>query len=119
MIFIIMKVKINKNLFNVKTVLTSKDTQNGMMNRKFDNSYDGMLFFMKNEPHSFWMKNCVIHLDILFIDNNTITKIHHNCKPCKSEDCDHYEGNGDMILELHGGDCKKYGIKEDDTISLF
>lgn len=113
-----MKVKINNNLFNVKTVLTSKDTQNGMMNRKFDNSYDGMLFFMKNEPHSFWMKNCIIHLDILFIDDNTITKIHHNCKPCKSEDCDHYEGNGDMILELRGGVCKKYGIKEGDTISL-
>jgi uncharacterized membrane protein (UPF0127 family) len=23
-----------------------------------------------------------------------------------------------MVLELQGGDCKKYGIKEGDTISL-
>jgi hypothetical protein len=114
-----MKAKINNNLFNIKTVLTSKDTQNGMMNRKFDDSYDGMLFLMSNEPHSFWMKNCVVHLDIIYIDSNKIVKIHHNCKPCLSDDCDHYEGQGDMILELPGGYCKKYGIKEGDTVSLF
>jgi|694.fasta_scaffold00083_161 uncharacterized membrane protein (UPF0127 family) len=118
MIFINMKVKINDNLFNVKTVITSKDTQNGMMNRKFNDSYDGMLFFMENGPHSFWMKNCVVHLDIIFINDDVITKIHHNCKPCLSDDCNHYEGNGEMVLELQGGDCKKYGIKEGDTISL-
>ncbi len=48
-----MKVKINDNLFNVKTALTSKDIQNGMMGKKFDETFDGMLFIMKNEPHSF------------------------------------------------------------------
>ena len=37
-----MKAKINNNLFDLKTVITSKDTQNGMMNRKFDGSHDGM-----------------------------------------------------------------------------
>lgn len=114
-----MKVKINNNLFNVKTVLTSKDTQNGMMYRKFDESYDGMLFLMKNEPHSFWMKNCVIHLDIIFIDNERVSRIHHNCKPCQSDDCEHYEGKGDMVLELPGGNCKKYNINEGDMVSLY
>ena len=113
-----MKVKINNNLFNVKSVLTSRDTQNGMMNRKFDDYYDGMLFLMKKEPHSFWMKNCVVHLDIVYIDDDKITKIHHNCKPCFNDECDHYEGYGDMILELPGGECKKYGVKEGDQISL-
>ena len=114
-----MKVKINNNLFNVKTVLTSKDTQNGMMNKKFDDTYDGMLFIMKNEPHSFWMKNCVVHLDIIYIDNDQIVRIHHNCKPCFTEECENYEGNGDMILELPGGSCKKYNIKEGNTIDLY
>lgn len=112
-----MKVKINNNMFDVKTVLTSKDTQNGMMGKKFD-GFDGMLFFMKNEPHSFWMKNCLVHLDILYIDNNKITKIHHNCKPCFTEECEQYEGSGDMVLELPGGTCKTYDIKEDDEIKL-
>lgn len=113
-----MKAKINNNLFNLKTVFTDKDTQQGMMNKKFDDTFDGMLFLMKNKPHSFWMKNCIIHLDILFINGNKITKIHHNCKPCYSDDCEHYSGEGDMILELPSNTCKKYNIKEDDLIEL-
>ena len=112
-----MKVKINNNLFDVKTVMTNKDTQKGMMGKKFD-GFDGMLFFMKNEPHSFWMKNCLVHLDIVYIKNNRITKIHHNCKPCITKECKHYEGNGDMVLELPGGTCKTYDIEEGDEIQF-
>ena len=112
-----MKLKINDNIFDIKSVLTTKDIQNGMMGKKFDN-FDGMLFFMKNEPHSFWMKNCIVHLDILFIEDNTIVKIHHNCKPCFEENCESYEGYGNLVLELPGGTCKKYNIKDYDEIVL-
>lgn len=112
-----MKVKINNNLFDVKTVLTTKDTKNGMMGKKFD-GFDGMLFFMKNEPHSFWMKNCVVHLDIVYIKGDVIVKIHHNCKPCFGDECEHYEGHGDMVLELPGGTCKTYNIKDGDEVKL-
>ena len=112
-----MKVKINDNLFDVKTLLTTKDAQNGMMGKKFD-GFDGMLFFMKNEPHSFWMKNCVVHLDIIFINGDEIIKIHHNCKPCFTDECESYRGDGDLILELPGGTCKEYNIKEGNQIDL-
>jgi uncharacterized membrane protein (UPF0127 family) len=112
-----MKVKINNNLFDVKTVLTSKDSQKGMMGKKFE-GFDGMLFFMKDEPHNFWMKNCLVHLDIIFIQNHKIVKIHHNCKPCLENDCDHFEGHGDLVLELPGGSCKQYKIKDGDQVKL-
>jgi uncharacterized membrane protein (UPF0127 family) len=36
-----------------------------------------------------------------------------------SDDCEHYEGFGDMILELPGGSCKKYQIREGNDITLF
>ena len=98
--------------------MTSKDIQKGMMGKKFDKSFDGMLFIMKGEHHSFWMKNCIVSLDIIFIKNNKITKIHNNCKPCKTSECDRYVGNGDMILELKGGTCIKYDIAEGDSIML-
>ena len=113
-----MKVKVNDSLFDVKTLLTSKDIQKGMMGKRFDGSFDGMLFFMENEPHSFWMKNCLVHLDIIFINNNEIIKIHHNCKPCITDECDRYEGSGNLVLELPGGSCKKYNIKEGDKVEL-
>jgi uncharacterized membrane protein (UPF0127 family) len=106
-----MKVKINNNLFDVKTVLTSKDSQKGMMGKKFD-GFDGMLFFMKDEPHNFWMKNCLVHLDIIFIQNHKIIKIHLNCKPCFENDCDH------LVLELPGGSCKQYKINDGDQVEL-
>ena len=112
-----MKLTINDNLFDIKTVFTSKDIQNGMMGKKFD-GFDGMLFFMENEPHSFWMKNCLVHLDIVFINGNKIVKIHHNCKPCLQNDCDNFEGSGDLVLELPGGTCRKYNITNDDVINF-
>jgi uncharacterized membrane protein (UPF0127 family) len=65
------------------------------------------------------MKNCIIPLDIIFIDNDTITEIHSNCPPCKTKDCENYCGEGDMILELQGGTCKDLGIKIGDKINHY
>ena len=112
-----MKVKINNNIFDVKISLTKKDNQNGMMGKKFDD-FDGMLFFMKNIKHSFWMKNCLVSLDIIFIDENKINVIQHQCKPCKTEECPSYEGYGDLVLELPGGTCEKYNINDGDFIDF-
>ena len=111
-----MDVIINNNLFNVKCMITSKDTQQGMMGKKFDDTFDGMLFIMNDTEHSFWMKNCIIPLDIIYIKNNIITGIHHNCEPCVKTPCDRYRGNGDMILEVMGGTCKEYDIIEGDRV---
>jgi hypothetical protein len=114
----IMEIKINNRNFNVKTVITSKDTQQGMMSKNFDNNFNGMLFLMSEGDHCFWMKDCIVHLDIIFIDGNKITKIHHNCPPCKKEPCENYCGYSDSILELPGGTCKKYDIREGDIVNF-
>jgi len=111
-----MELIINKNKFKVKTVMSPKDTSRGMMNKKFNNTFNGMLFIMSEGSHCFWMKNCIIPLDIIFIDNGIITKIHHNCPPCKTKECKNYCGEGDMILELQGGTCKELNIKIGDSI---
>jgi uncharacterized membrane protein (UPF0127 family) len=111
-----MELTINKNKFKVKTVISPKDTSRGMMNKRFDDTFSGMLFIMSEGQHCFWMKNCIIPLDIIFIDDNTITEIHSNCPPCKTKDCENYCGEGDMILELQGGTCKELGIKIGDKI---
>jgi uncharacterized membrane protein (UPF0127 family) len=111
-----MIVKINNKTFKVKPVFTEKDTSKGMMGRKFNSSFNGMLFLMDTGQHCFWMKNCIIPLDIIFIENNVICKIHHNCPPCNNNDCKNYCGSGDIILEILGGTCKKLNIVEGDSI---
>jgi uncharacterized membrane protein (UPF0127 family) len=89
-----------------------------MMFKKFDKTFNGMLFVMKNQEHCFWMKNCIIPLDIIFIDNDVITKIHHNCQPMINESHKSYCGEGNFILEVKGGTCKGMGIKKGDVVTF-
>ena len=113
-----MKLGINGNKFKVKIQTSPEEIQEGMMFKKFDKTFNGMLFVMKNQEHSFWMKDCLIPLDIIFIDNDVITKIHNNCLPCKSNSCKSYIGEGNFILEVSGGTCKKLGIKKGDVVTF-
>lgn len=109
-------ITINNKKFKVKSMICDKDKSEGMMSKKFDKEYNGMLFLMSNGPHCFWMKNCIIPLDIIFLKNGIIEKIHHNCLPCDTDDCENFCGLGDCILELQGGYCKKHGLKEGDSV---
>lgn len=112
-----MEIKINDNYFRVK-VLTDKYSQaRGMMGKTFDESFDGLLFLMGGEKQCFWMKNCIIPLDIIMIKNNVIVNIHHNCPPCNDDECPSYCGNGNIVLEIEGGLCEELGIEPGDSIS--
>jgi uncharacterized membrane protein (UPF0127 family) len=113
-----MVIKINDNKFKVKVARTPKETSTGMMGKTFDSTFNGMLFDMGEGRHCFWMKNCITSLDIIFIDNGEITKIHHNCPPCKTKDCKNYCGTGELVLELEGGTCEELDITEGDVVYL-
>jgi len=113
-----MIIKINNHRFKVKVVSKDKDIQNGMMWKSFDKGYNGMLFKMNLGEHCFWMKNCIIPLDIIFIEGNKIVEIFHNCERCKKEPCENYCSYGDLILEVQGGTCKSLNIKEGDKINI-
>ena len=111
-----MLLSINNNKFKVKVLVSEKETQKGMMGKKFDKDFNGMLFMMGGDEHCFWMNNCIINLDIIFIKDDIITKIHHNCPPCKDDECRNYCGEGDIVLEVKGGTCKQKGISEGDEL---
>ena len=111
-----MKVKINNNIFKVKTLIDAKSQSFGMMRRKFDKSFNGLLFLMDGDKQCFWMKNCIIPLDIIMIKNNVIVNIHFNCPPCNEDDCPSYCGNGNIVLEVLGGTCEKLGIEPGNSV---
>jgi len=114
-----MKIKINQNIFKIKTLLDKKSHAKGMMKKKFDENFEGLLFIMDDyDEQCFWMKNCIIPLDIIMIENNIISKINHNCPPCDEDECESYCGFGNLVLELEGGTCEDLDIKEGDTIEF-
>ena len=65
---------INKKVFPLELMREPDEIQRGMMGR---DSLDGCMGFkMKKGFHSFWMKDCLIPLDIVFVLNDRINKIH-------------------------------------------
>jgi uncharacterized membrane protein (UPF0127 family) len=111
-----MRVKINDNIFNVKTLVDENSQSIGMMGKKFNSTFNGLLFLMGGKKQCFWMKNCIIPLDIIIIKNNVIVNIHFNCPPCNEEPCPSYCGRGNIVLELEGGSCENLNIQAGDSV---
>lgn len=111
-----MELSINDNTFFCKVVHTPKSIRNGMMGKTFD-GFDAMLFIMPEDTQqSFWMKNCVIPLDIIFISDGVIQDISPNCPPCYDEPCPSYQGDGGFVLEVPSGTCRSKKIRIGDEV---
>ena len=115
-----MKVIIGDNNFKVKLCTTEKSIKEGMMGKRFNKDFNGMLFMMpESGEQSFWTYNCIIPLDIIIIDNGVISVIHSNCTPCDDiTSCKSYTGNGSEVLEIYGVSCEELNIKKGDHVSF-
>jgi uncharacterized membrane protein (UPF0127 family) len=115
-----MKVTIGNNIIKVKLCVTSDSIKKGMQGKRFNEDFDGMYFLMPSKgEQSFWMYDCIIPLDIIMVDGDTIDTIHENCPICDNEmECDSYTGYGDKVLELPSGMSKQMGIKKGDIVSF-
>lgn len=78
--------------FKTKVLKTPNDIRLGMMGKQFNGEFDALLFVMMLAESRFWMKNCIVPLDVVFIDEGVITTIHHNCPPCMTSECMTYSG---------------------------
>ena len=112
-----MSVHINQKTFNAEYLTTTEDHAKGMMGRT---NLDGcMVFKMGKGHHSFWMKGCLINLDIVFVLNKRISHIHHNC-PVEDPhrmNPPRYTGMGDHVIEFPGGTAKDWKIG--DRVMLY
>lgn len=103
--------------FNVELALTPTQQAKGLMHRTEMAEDAGMLFvFNSIQKLSFWMKNTLIPLDMLFLHpDGSIHHIHHNAKP-QDETSITSEFPSKALLELNGGTADKMGIKEGDQV---
>jgi uncharacterized membrane protein (UPF0127 family) len=107
----------NVNVFHVELALTLEEQINGLMNRTSLPKDGGMLFVFKEpEERSFWMKDTLIPLDMLFIDSKgKIVTLHENARP---KDETGIPSNAPVlaVLELPGGTAKRLGLKTGDIV---
>lgn len=103
--------------FDVEMALTEPQREHGLMFRKSLGPYEGMLFdFYREQPVSFWMKNTLIPLDMVFIaGDGTIRHVHANAKPL-STDTIPSEYPVRAVLEINGGTAGLLGIKPGDKV---
>jgi uncharacterized protein len=103
--------------FDVELALNDAERARGLMFREKLGPYDGMLFdFYQEAPVSFWMKNTLIPLDMVFIaGDGTIRHIHANAVP-HSTDTVPSEFPVRAVLEINGGSAKLLGIKPGDKV---
>lgn len=98
------RVVINNNSIKVEIADTPEERSLGLMNRENICKDCGMLFIFENEDyHSFWMKNTLIQLDIIFISSDLTIVDVIQAKPCTKDPCEIYEpkAKAKYVLEVN------------------
>ena len=97
--------------FRVEVAKTPQEQAKGLMFRTEMGANEGMLFpYDQPRVLSFWMKNTVLSLDLVFIDEqHRIINVAENATPY-SEASIMSDAPGVAVLELNGGRTRELGI---------
>lgn len=103
--------------FRVEVARSEDEQARGLMFRTHLGGDEGMLFpFPRPRPASFWMKNTLIPLDMIFVRaDGSIARIAANTEPHSLEPV----GVGEpvaAVLEIAGGRAAALGIDEDARV---
>ena len=95
----------------------------GYMFREHIGPDEGMLFvFERKARHDFWMKNCKVSLDIIWLDEDlTVVQIAREAPPCpESGPCPSIVPlrPARYVLELAGGAAARHGVGIGDRLAV-
>lgn len=104
--------------FIVEVARTAQEQATGLMNRSALEPNRGMLFpYEPPQMASFWMKNTLIPLDLIFIrDDGSIARVAANAEPMSLEPIPSLEPVA-AVLEIPGGRAAELGIGPGDMVS--
>ncbi|AHB41349.1 hypothetical protein P148_SR1C00001G0558 [candidate division SR1 bacterium RAAC1_SR1_1] len=112
---------INNLCFSIEIADTPEERQLGLMYRKQLPELAGMLFvFQQSGQYNFWMKNTLIPLDMIWINQDQKIIDIQQATPCTADPCPTYnpQGTSSYVLELNSGISEKYGIKIGDIVEI-
>ncbi|MDD5738469.1 MAG: DUF192 domain-containing protein [Candidatus Pacebacteria bacterium] len=125
----ITKICFGQNCFIAEIAKTQAQREKGLMFRE-NLASDGAMLFVFEKPgiYNFWMKNCLVPLDIIWLDENyKVVAIKDNCQPCQEgEQClsigpsftNASAGEVKYVLEINAGLASKIGLSENSVFTL-
>ena len=109
--------------FMAEVAATDQEKAKGLMYRQAL-AKDRCMFFVYGEEgyHSIWMKNCLIALDVAWVDadGKVLEIVEHAppCSPMRGDDCPTYGGTqpSRYFIEFAAGTFKRLGLKKGDRL---
>ncbi len=102
--------------YRVELALDNHTRMRGLMFRESMDADAGMLFVFEDEyPQSFWMKNTLLALDILYFNaRGELVSVSADTPPCKTPYCPSYPSSGPakFVLELNAGEAARLKLSE-------
>jgi hypothetical protein len=109
--------------FMAEVAATEREKAKGLMYRQ-TLTKDRCMFFVYDEDgyHAIWMRNCLIALDVAWVDaeGRVVETVEHAppCSPMRGDDCPNYGGKvaSRYFIEFSAGTFKRLGLKKGDRL---
>lgn len=103
--------------FTVEVADEPDERSQGLMFREEMGTLEGMLFvYERPQRASFWMRNTLIPLDMIFADDRgVVTRVHADAVPLDETPIDGGDGVR-FVLEINGGLAARLGIEAGDAL---
>ncbi|MCP3905627.1 MAG: DUF192 domain-containing protein [Planctomycetes bacterium] len=128
-------VTIRDQTFHLELSITEQSRTDGLMHRASIPEDGGMIFvFPDAQPRSFWMKNCLVDMDLIFLDGRgRVTALHRmKALPPRREDETEFQYEArvrgeamywshlpaQFAIELRAGWLDRLDLSVDDRIEL-
>ncbi len=117
------QVNIKGEIIELEVAQTPEEQSKGLMFREALADNRGMFFpFAYPRVTRFWMKNCLVPLDMIFLKDGKIVAIADSVPPCNStsEDCPVYGPDDlvDGVIELRSGRAKELNLSKSDRLKI-
>ncbi|MBI5804184.1 DUF192 domain-containing protein [Candidatus Pacearchaeota archaeon] len=115
------RVCIDEKCVKVEVAKTPAERARGLMFRESLPENEGMLFvFPEENIYSFWMKNTLIPLEIIWIDENFKVVDIQKAVPCLEDECQSYIPTEESryVLEVNSNFSEDNKIKVGDEVNI-
>lgn len=109
------------NTIGLEVARTPEQQEIGLMYRTTLADNRGMLFPLQQPQEvKLWMKNTLIPLDMIYLQNGQVKGIDANVPPCTNDPCPTYgpETPINQIIELPAGRAAEIGLKEGERLNI-